>query len=163
MIYGPVWVNEFSPRESNTKWMAILHSFVVIGVMSGYIVGAIAVNVLDKLISWRFAFTLQGYFMILIGICFIFSDNAALDIFDKIKKINEKIANNNIPPFEFQKEVERESSAVHGVMAGNETPIDLASKMDKFERISNLQIDHRRSLRMDTLSIGKNEFYMILI
>ena len=47
VIYGPVWVNEFSPRESNTKWMAILHSFVVIGVMVGYIVGAVAVNVLE--------------------------------------------------------------------------------------------------------------------
>ena len=39
VIYGPVCVNEFSPRESNTKWMAILHSFVVIGVMIGYKIG----------------------------------------------------------------------------------------------------------------------------
>ena len=55
--------------------MAILHSFVVIGIMSGYIVGAIAVNLLQDFIDWRFAFMIQGYFMIVIGICFIFSDN----------------------------------------------------------------------------------------
>ena len=70
--------------------MAVLHSFVVIGVMIGYIVGALAVNVLENYMSWRFAFQLQGYFMILIGICFIFCDNAALDIFEKLKVLNEK-------------------------------------------------------------------------
>jgi MFS family permease len=85
VIYGPVWVNEFSPRKSSTKWMAILHSFVVIGVMVGYILGAITVNLFDKFFGWRFAFMLQGWFMILIGICFIMTDNKALDIFAIIK------------------------------------------------------------------------------
>lgn len=85
MIYGPVWVNEFSPKESNTKWMAILHSFVVIGVMVGYIFGAITVSILEKLINWRFAFMLQGWFMIAIGLCFIFTKNENLDIFGLIK------------------------------------------------------------------------------
>lgn len=86
MIYGPVWVNEFSPKNSNTKWMAILHSFVVIGVMVGYIMGAITVTLFEKYLSWRFAFMLQGWFMIIIGICFMLVDNKALDIFEKIKK-----------------------------------------------------------------------------
>jgi MFS family permease len=81
VIYGPVWVNEFSPRSSNTKWMAILHSFVVIGVMAGYIVGAITITLFEKLLSWRFAFMLQGWFMILIGLGFLATDNKNLDIF----------------------------------------------------------------------------------
>jgi len=58
VIYGPVWVNEFSPKASNTKWMALLHSFVVIGIMAGYIVGAVTVNFLHEYIGWRFAFML---------------------------------------------------------------------------------------------------------
>lgn len=58
VIYGPVWVNEFSPRDSNTKWMAVLHSFVIIGVMTGYIFGAITVNYFMEYLSWRFAFML---------------------------------------------------------------------------------------------------------
>jgi MFS family permease len=78
-------VNEFSPKSSNTKWMAILHSFVVIGVMFGYIMGAITVNLLSDHFTWRFAFMLQGVFMILIGICFLFCENQALDIFALIK------------------------------------------------------------------------------
>lgn len=81
VIYGPVWVNEFSPRASNTKWMAILHSFAVIGVMAGYIVGAITVTVFEKFLNWRFAFMLQGWFMIMIGFGFLVgTDNKHLDI-----------------------------------------------------------------------------------
>lgn len=60
--------------------MAILHSFVVIGVMAGYIVGAITVTLLDKYLSWRFAFMLQGWFMIMIGIGFLMTENSLLDI-----------------------------------------------------------------------------------
>ena len=54
VIYGPVWVNEFSPRKSNTKWMAFLHSFAVIGVIAGYIFGSVTVKYYNR--SWRFAF-----------------------------------------------------------------------------------------------------------
>jgi MFS family permease len=85
VIYGPVWINEFSPRESNTKWMAILHSFVVIGVMTGYIVGAITITLFEKFIGWRFAFMLQGWFMIVIGIGFLGTSNQHLDIFGLMK------------------------------------------------------------------------------
>ena len=85
MIYGPVWVNEFSPRENNTKWMAILHSFVVLGVMVGYVVGAFAVTLFQNYIGWRTAFMLQGWFMISIGIGFIMTDNKNLDIFGMIR------------------------------------------------------------------------------
>lgn len=86
VIYGPVWVNEFSPRENNTKWMAILHSFVVIGVMAGYIIGAITITLFEGLLSWRYAFMLQGWFMILIGIGFILTENKQLDIFALFKE-----------------------------------------------------------------------------
>lgn len=73
VIYGPVWVNEFSPRGSNAKWMAFLHSFSVIGVIVGYIVGSVIVAYSDKtdVTGWRFAFMLQGWFMILIGFFFL--------------------------------------------------------------------------------------------
>ena len=66
--------------------MAILHSFVVIGVMGGYIMGALTITILSDYLSWRFAFMLQGWFMIIIGICFLFASNDYLDIFALIKK-----------------------------------------------------------------------------
>ena len=65
--------------------MAILHSFVVIGVMTGYIVGAITITLFEKYIGWRFAFMLQGWFMIFIGFAFLGTENHHLDIFGLMK------------------------------------------------------------------------------
>lgn len=95
VIYGPVWVNEFSPKGSNTKWLAILHSFVIIGVMAGYIVGAITITIFEKFLSWRFAFMLQGWFMILIGFFFMMCENESLDIFQNIKPSNQRPKSNS--------------------------------------------------------------------
>jgi hypothetical protein len=65
--------------------MAFLHSFAVIGIIVGYIVGAITVNNLGKYLTWRFAFMIQGWFMILIGFGFLITDNSAVDTFLKLK------------------------------------------------------------------------------
>jgi MFS family permease len=85
VVYSPVWVNEFSPRKSSTRWLAILHSFAVVGVMVGYVFGAIIINFFAKSLGWRFAFMIQGWFMLFIGAGFLFSDNSALDIFKENK------------------------------------------------------------------------------
>ena len=138
VIYGPVWVNEFSPRDSNTKWMAILHSFAVIGVMIGYIFGAITVNALKDYLSWRFAFMLQGWFMILIGIFFLFCDNNALDIFTRIQQRPKSFSNahrDNLP-----------------IASGDNTPSQSRSALPEGGRTSNLN-EHRKSIRMDTISL----------
>ena len=44
VIHGPVWVNEFSPQESGARWLAMLHSAVVIGILGGYMMTAIFEN-----------------------------------------------------------------------------------------------------------------------
>jgi MFS family permease len=66
--------------------MAILHSFVVIGIISGYIFGAITVTLFEEHLGWRFAFMVQGYFMILIGLGFLCTENKALDIFSLVRE-----------------------------------------------------------------------------
>jgi MFS family permease len=105
VVYSPVWVNEFSPRKSNTKWMAILHSFAIIGVMIGYIFGAIIINFFAKSLGWRFAFMIQGWFMLFIGAGFLCCDNNALDIFKGPNALKEQarpisISEVNKHPFE---------------------------------------------------------------
>ncbi len=80
IIYGPVWVNEFSPQDSTTSWMAFLHSFVIIGVLIGYIVTAIFVSSLSHIVGWREAFMLQGFAMIIISCCFYCTDNKVVDV-----------------------------------------------------------------------------------
>ena len=66
--------------------MAFLHSFAVIGVILGYIFGSIAVNALDKYLSWRYAFMIQGWFMILVGFGFLCTNNRSIDIFLLLKE-----------------------------------------------------------------------------
>jgi cold shock CspA family protein len=49
--------------------------------------GAITITLFEKYLNWRFAFMLQGWFMILIGLGFIITDNKNLDIFSSSSQI----------------------------------------------------------------------------
>jgi len=49
VIYGPVWVNNYSPLEYSTTWMGILHSCTALGVILGYVVASIIINFFNKL------------------------------------------------------------------------------------------------------------------
>jgi len=60
--------------------LAFLHSFAVIGVIVGYVSGAVIVTYMKGIVTWSFAFQLQGWFMVVIGIFFFFTDNSSLDI-----------------------------------------------------------------------------------
>ena len=73
-IYGPVWVNNFSPPEHSTTWMGILHSCSIFGVFLGYLVTAIILNFLHKFISWRVAIQIQGIVEIFLAF-FLFKEN----------------------------------------------------------------------------------------
>jgi len=60
VIYAPVWINEFSPAEACTRWMAGFHSACIIGIISGYLVAQIIVNYLSHLTTWRLAIHIQA-------------------------------------------------------------------------------------------------------
>jgi MFS family permease len=60
VIYAPVWINEFSPAEANTRWMAGFHSACVVGILGGYIVAQTIVNHFSYYTTWRFAIYIQG-------------------------------------------------------------------------------------------------------
>jgi len=48
IIYAPVWVDEFAPRGSLTKWMSLLQGSVAIGVMLGYLLGGAATSYIGE-------------------------------------------------------------------------------------------------------------------
>jgi MFS family permease len=93
VIYGPVWVNEFSPVGSSTMWMGILHSFVALGIMLGYMVAAMTNTYLPKMFSWRTAIAFQALMEIPIAIAFCFQPNKFVDVLDdqKPQKRNESM------------------------------------------------------------------------
>lgn len=84
-VYAPVWINEFSPKAQSTRWMATNQAFCMIGVIFGYAVGAVIVdlppeyNTLD--LDWRKGFALQGFCLLFIALGFMSFNNERLDIF----------------------------------------------------------------------------------
>jgi len=70
VIYGPVWVNNFSPVEHSATWMGILHSCSIFGVFFGYLASSIIINFFNKIISWRFAIQIQGFVVIFLALFF---------------------------------------------------------------------------------------------
>ena len=73
-IYGPVWVNNFSPPEHSTTWMGILHSCSIFGVFLGYLIASVILNFFNKILSWRFAIQIQGLVEIFLAF-FLFKEN----------------------------------------------------------------------------------------
>ena len=61
VIYGPVWVNNYSPPEFSTTWMGLIHTCSLLGVVLGYILAGIIINFLGDYVSWRFAIQIQGF------------------------------------------------------------------------------------------------------
>jgi MFS family permease len=80
VIYGPVWVNNYSPPESSATWMGILHTFSAIGVMVGYLVAGVTINFFSNFLTWRFAIQLQGIFQIPIAIYFYLENENYINV-----------------------------------------------------------------------------------
>ena len=80
VIYGPVWVNNYSPKKHSAKWMGILHSVSALGVIIGYIFASIVINFFSEFLSWRFAIQIQGIFQIPVSIYFFFEKEEYINI-----------------------------------------------------------------------------------
>jgi hypothetical protein len=44
VIYAPVWVDEFAPPGLCTLWMSLMQGGVAIGIMVGYAIGGLILN-----------------------------------------------------------------------------------------------------------------------
>ena len=64
VIYGPVWVNNYSPKNKSTLWMGFLHSCTIFGMITGYIVSGIVINFFNHILNWRIVVTIQGILLI---------------------------------------------------------------------------------------------------
>jgi len=80
VIYGPVWVNNYSPLEYSTTWMGILHSCTVLGVVTGYVAASIIINFFSKHFSWRFAIQIQGFAEIFFALFFWFENDEYINV-----------------------------------------------------------------------------------
>ena len=104
-VYGPVWVNNYSPLQYMATWMGILHSCSIVGVFIGYLFASIINNFLKDYLSWRFAMQIQGYAEIIFAIFFFMEKDEYINV-DLRKTIpakeieleqNDYIGNNSLP------------------------------------------------------------------
>ena len=86
VIYGPVWVNNYSPLEYSATWMGILHSCSVVGVFLGYLVTSIIINLFKDKVTWRFSIQIQGIVEIFLSLFFWFEKEEYIKV-DIRKKI----------------------------------------------------------------------------
>ena len=96
VVYGPVWVNNFSPPEYSATWMGILHSCSIFGVFFGYISASVIINFFSKILSWRFAIQIQGFVEIFLAIFFCMEKDEYVNV--DIRKnipVNEKEVEGN--------------------------------------------------------------------
>jgi predicted RNA methylase len=47
VIYSPVWINNYSPKDKGTTWLGLLHATTIFGMIAGYIVSGIVINFLS--------------------------------------------------------------------------------------------------------------------
>ena len=80
VIYGPVWVNNYSPFEYSTTWMGILHSCTALGVILGYVIASIIINFFNNKLTWRFAIQIQGFVEILFSLFFWFERDDYINV-----------------------------------------------------------------------------------
>ena len=142
-IYGPVWVNNFSPPEHSTTWMGILHSCSIFGVFFGYLVTAIILNFLHKFISWRVAIQIQGIVEIFLAF-FLFKENEEYINVDTRKTI----------PFE-EKEIKFDKKKI------KESP-SLISVTRRDPRIDTVELGNLGFYFFQAKTILKNKLYILI-
>ena len=95
VIYGPVWVNNYSPSNHSAKWMGILHSCTALGVVLGYLIAGLIINFLNGFLSRRFAIQIQGIVEIFFSIFFYLEKNEYINVNIDIVIVNDKVNDNN--------------------------------------------------------------------
>jgi len=73
VIYGPIWVNAFSPKESSTRWLGYVQSATPLGIIGGYILASLIINFAPTFVSWRMAILVNITGETCLAICFYFA------------------------------------------------------------------------------------------
>ena len=102
VVYGPIWVNNYSPKNKSTTWMGILHSCTVFGMITGYIIAGIIINCFENFLNWRFAIQIQGIANIPLAMMFYVEDENFIDLNPKEEERNYYLSQHKIERKRFQ-------------------------------------------------------------
>ena len=150
-VYGPVWVNNYSPLQYMATWMGILHSCSIVGVFIGYLFASIINNFLKDYLSWRFAMQIQGYAEIIFALFFFMEKDEYINV-DLRKTIpakeieldqNEYIVNNSLP-------------------SNNASKRNLNSARRHDPRVDTVEFDNLGRYLLQAKLVMKNKLYVAL-
>lgn len=99
VIYGPVWTNNFSPKDRQTTWLGLLQGFSPLGIIFGYFVTGLVINFWTVSYSWRLSIIIQGVLEFIPLIIFQAFKNVEIDIIEyklqmQSNEANEDFLNN---------------------------------------------------------------------
>ena len=89
-IYGPVWVNEFSPPENSTKWLGTLQASSSLGAIGGYTLAGLIITLLGEYLTWRTAVQIEAVFLVPLILLLKSTDRRNIDIIDASVEENAK-------------------------------------------------------------------------
>eukprot|EP01134_Creolimax_fragrantissima_P001562 CFRG1562T1 len=107
VVYTPIWVDEFAPPESCTKWMSLMQAGVPLGVMQGYLVSGLLTAYYPD-IDPRYPFRIQVMLLVPIVMLLVLVPKEYLEIF--IGDDNESATNSQQPDPDSETEVGRRHS-----------------------------------------------------
>ena len=98
VIYAPVWVNNYAPEEHSAKWMGIMHAVTALGVIIGYVVAGVTINLLGSFLTWRFAIQVQGIVQIPIAFYFYYENENFINVDVNNQDIDDDGVSSNSKP-----------------------------------------------------------------
>ena len=150
-VYGPVWVNNYSPLQYMATWMGILHSCSIVGVFIGYLFASIINNFLKDYLSWRFAMQIQGYAEIIFALFFFMEKDEYINV--DLRK--------TIPAKEF--ELEQNDYIVNNSLpSNNASRRNLHSGRRHDPRVDTVELDNLGRYLLQAKIVLKNKLYVTL-
>ena len=150
-VYGPVWVNNYSPLQYMATWMGILHSCSIVGVFIGYLFASIINNFLKDYLSWRFAMQIQGYAEIIFALFFFMEKDEYINV--DLRK--------TIPAKEF--ELEQNDYIVNNSLpSNNASKRNLNSARRHDPRVDTIELDNLGRYLLQAKIVLKNKLYVAL-
>ena len=82
VIYAPVWINEFAPKEKCTRWIGILQCAVPLGIVFGYGIASLFNSIGSESFNWRFAIRFQALMEVPLMLLLFFTGDKYIDVVD---------------------------------------------------------------------------------
>jgi len=140
VIYGPVWVNNYSPAEYSATWMGILHSCSALGVIFGYLVAGVTINFFSEYLTWRFAILVQGVAQIPIALYFWLENEK----FINVDESDEEEQANNININKTEDSVVDKAENIPNNNVINDAGNNFSSNPSKNDSKYNLKTQHKK-------------------